>query len=181
MPPVRSFGRWPVVTPESQLAMSSKPRVLLIASGGGHWTQLLRLRPAWDGCEVAYATTHVGYRQDVVRADEDEVPRFYVVPAANMSQKICLAWQFIAVFRVIAWERPDAIVTTGASAGYFALRLGRILGARTVWVDSIANAAELSLAGKRAGAYADLWLTQWPELAGGPETGHRPGYRGAVV
>ncbi len=33
-------------------------RVLAVASGGGHWVQLLRLRPAWEGCDVAYATVH---------------------------------------------------------------------------------------------------------------------------
>jgi hypothetical protein len=66
--------------------------------------------------------------------------------------------------------RPDVVISTGAAPGYFALRLGRILGARTVWVDSVANAEELSMSGRMAGKYADLWLTQWEHLAekGGP-------------
>ena len=162
-------------------AMNTNLRVLLIASGGGHWTQLLRLRPAWEGCDVAFATTHAGYRQDVIRSDDMDPPRFYVIPAAHMRHKLRLARQLLAVMRLMVWERPSAVVTTGASAGYFALRLGRILGSRTVWVDSIANAAELSLAGRRIGPYADLWLTQWPELAGEPGTNDRPAFRGAVV
>ncbi|RZU98360.1 hypothetical protein [Spiribacter vilamensis] len=166
---------------ERQSAINARPRVLLIASGGGHWTQLLRLRPAWVRCDVAYATTDAGYRPDVIRADDIDPPRFYVIPPANMHHKLRLAWQFLAVVRLIVRERPDAVVTTGASAGYFALRLGRILGSRTVWVDSIANAAELSLAGRRIGPYADLWLTQWPELAGEPGAGDRPVFRGAVI
>jgi Oligosaccharide biosynthesis protein Alg14 like len=54
---------------------------------------------------------------------------------------------------------------------------GRFLGARTIWVDSIANIDVLSMSGQKAGRYADLWLTQWPELASpnGPE------YRGSVL
>ena len=40
-------------------------RILAIASGGGHWTQLLRMRPAWEGCDVAYATTHADYEKGV--------------------------------------------------------------------------------------------------------------------
>jgi hypothetical protein len=73
--------------------------------------------------------------------------------------------------------RPDVIVTTGAAPGYFAVRFGRLLGTRTVWVDSIANAEELSMSGRMAGKHASLWLTQWPHLAqgGGPE------YRGSVL
>jgi hypothetical protein len=40
-----------------------------------------------------------------------------------------------------------------------------MLGARTVWLDSIANVEILSRAGRLAGPIADLWLTQWPHLA----------------
>ncbi len=34
-------------------------------------------------------------------------------------------------------ERPDIVITTGAAPGYFCLRLGKLLGARTIWIDSI--------------------------------------------
>ena len=58
-----------------------------------------------------------------------------------------------------------------------ALVIGRILGARTIWLDSIANIEELSGSGRMVRRFADLWLTQWPHLAGpdGPE------YAGAVL
>ena len=69
----------------------------------------------------------------------------------------------------IAWillcERPDVVISTGAAPGYFAIRMGKWLGARTVWIDSIANVETLSMAGTLAGRYADLWLTQWQHLA----------------
>lgn len=157
-------------------------RVLAIASGGGHWVQLLRMRSAWRGCDVAYAVTYAGYRKDIEPAVAGGKPRFYVVPDANLSQKFRLVGQLVRVVTVLLRERPDVIVTTGASVGYFALRFGKLLGARTVWVDSIANADELSLSGKRAGRYADLWLTQWPELAEGSDgTQRTPRYVGSVI
>ena len=49
-------------------------------------------------------------------------------------------------------------------------------GAKTGWVDSVANAEELSLAGKKVSKIADVWLTQWPEVAS--EDG--PLYKGRV-
>jgi UDP-N-acetylglucosamine:LPS N-acetylglucosamine transferase len=78
---------------------------------------------------------------------------------------------------ILLVERPDVIVSTGAAPGYFALRLGKFLGLRTIWVDSIANVERLSLSGQRVGRFADLWLTQWPHLAaaGGPS------YHGSVL
>jgi hypothetical protein len=46
----------------------SRPKILAIASGGGHWVQLLRLRSAFEGCDVVYATAKEGYRADVGEA-----------------------------------------------------------------------------------------------------------------
>lgn len=147
------------------------PRVLAIASGGGHWVQLLRLRPAFEGCDVTYATTHRSYR--------DEVPgeRFHVVPDSNRRAKFRLVLTSLAVARLLLMVRPEVVVSTGAAPGYFAVRLGRWFGARTIWLDSVANAEALSLAGCKAGRCVDLWLTQWPQLArhGGPF------YRGSVL
>jgi UDP-N-acetylglucosamine:LPS N-acetylglucosamine transferase len=61
--------------------------------------------------------------------------------------------------------RPDAVITTGAAPGYVALRLAKLRGCRTVWLDSIANAEEISMSARLARPHADLWLTQWKELA----------------
>ncbi len=156
------------------------PRVLALSSTGGHWVQLLRLAPAWNGCEVHYATSTADFRArvaDMARARGQAAPGYHVFTDANRWQKLRLVRQLVDVALILLKVRPDVIITTGASAGYFAIRLGRLMGARCCWLDSIANAAELSLSGAKAGPHAHLWLTQWPELArpGGP------GYRGAVL
>jgi hypothetical protein len=70
-----------------------------------------------------------------------------------------------------------AVISTGAAPGYFALRFGKLIRARTIWLDSIANAEELSTAGKKVQRYADLWLTQWTHLA----TTAGPRFGGAVL
>jgi len=160
--------------------MSRPRRVLAVASAGGHWVQLTRLAPAWDGCDLTCVSTHPGLRagaEAAAAARGQPCPRFFAVTEANRWQKLRLLRSLAGVALVVLRVRPDVVITTGAAPGYFALRLGRMLGARTVWVDSIANAGELSLSGRKAGRHADLWLTQWPHLArpGGPE------HRGAVL
>ncbi len=134
-------------------------RVLAIASGGGHWVQLSRLLPAFAGCDVAFVTTLSSYRDQVRPA------RFYVVPDANLRRKFALLVMALRVALVVIRERPDIVISTGAAPGYFAVRVGRLLGAKTVWVDSMANAERLSVSGQRVGPYVDLWLTQWAHLA----------------
>ena len=149
----------------------TKPKVLAIASGGGHWVQLLRLRPAFEGCDVVFATAKEGYRSDVGGAE------FRVITDANRSNKIGLLKSAWSIFKLIRTERPDVIVSTGAAPGFFALKMGKLVGIRTIWVDSIANAEELSMSGAKAGSCADLWLTQWPHLAAEPG----PKYFGNVL
>ena len=151
--------------------MSKQERVLVVTSGGGHWAQMMRIRKALDGCDVAYASVGQGYADDVPGC------RFFVVRDANRAQKLDLIRSAGDVFGVIRRERPAVVVSTGAAPGLFAIVFGKLFGARTVWIDSIANAGKLSLSGRLAGRWADLYLTQWPELAreGGPE------YSGAVL
>lgn len=148
-----------------------KPKVVAVSSGGGHWIQLLRLTPALADCDVTFATVERGYRADVGAA------KFRVVLDANRWSKLRLLRAAWSVLWVLLRERPDVVLSTGAAPGYFAISLGKKLGARTIWVDSLANVEALSLSGQRAGRCADLWLTQWPHLADidGPE------FRGRVL
>jgi UDP-N-acetylglucosamine:LPS N-acetylglucosamine transferase len=172
-----------MATPLDQTALPDerrRVRVVAVASAGGHFTQLFRLRPAWDGCEVTYVTTIGGYEADVVAdaAERGEArPGYVVVPDANRWQKLRVLYLAVRLAVLVVRLRPSAVISTGAAPGLLALGIGRLLGARTVWIDSIANAAELSLSGRLARRHANLWLTQWSELArdGGPA------FEGAVL
>jgi UDP-N-acetylglucosamine:LPS N-acetylglucosamine transferase len=68
------------------------------------------------------------------------------------------------LWRIIRKERPDVIVSTGAAPGLIAVILGKLVGAKTIWIDSVANSERLSMSGRIAGKFADLWLTQWRHL-----------------
>jgi hypothetical protein len=100
----------------------------------------------------------------------------YVVNDATRWNRFGLAVCALRIIWVLLRVRPDVIVTTGAAPGFFAILFGKLMRSRTVWIDSIANADELSGSGARIGRFADLWLTQWPHLdrEGGPH------YEGAV-
>lgn len=145
-------------------------KVLAIASRGGHWIQLLRLRSAFAGVDVIFVTTDPEY-QSMVKNEA-----FRVVCEATRDQKFRMVWLIIQIFWILIRERPTAIVTTGAAPGYFAVRIGNWLGIKTLWIDSIANAVELSLSGRLASKHADKVLTQWNHLAEGTVE-----YHGAVI
>jgi UDP-N-acetylglucosamine:LPS N-acetylglucosamine transferase len=156
--------------PERQTQRDPK-RVLAVAAGGGHWTQLQRLKSAFQNEHVVYVTVNREYQEDIPGE------KLYTVRDASRWNKIGIIIQALQVAWIVLRERPDVVLSTGASQGYFALRVGKFLGARTIWIDSIANAGEMSMSGRLAGPYADLWLTQWSHL----ETTKGPSYKGSVL
>jgi hypothetical protein len=153
------------------MLLKKRLKILAIASGGGHWIQLLRLRPAFADADVTYASVDPGSAIDV------EGDRYLNFNDANRDRKLAMILQVLRIGWIMLVIRPDVIVSTGASCGYVALRLGRLFGARSLFIDSIANAEHLSLSGKLACRHANLMLTQWPHLAS-PEG---PKYEGSVI
>ena len=148
-----------------------RKKIMLVASAGGHWVQLNRLLPAFEGCELTFVTTEPKYKTVV------EGCKFLLVPDASRWNKLRVLLSALLMLKHVLVVRPDVVVSTGAAPGFFALFFGKNLGAKTIWLDSIANVEELSMSGRMVGKYADLWLTQWEHLAvpGGPI------YAGAVL
>lgn len=134
-------------------------KVLAIASAGGHWIQLLRLLPALEGQEIIFVSTHESFSETV------KEHKFYTVPDSNRWNKIKLLKTGFCLLRLVFSLKPDIIVTTGAAPGLMGIISGKIFGARTVWVDSIANAEKVSLSAQIALLFADRVYTQWPKLS----------------
>lgn len=136
-----------------------KPRLLALASGGGHWVQLMRLRPAFDGFETSYVSMFDHYASIVGDA------RYYVVPDASRFSLPAFAPVFAQAVRILWRERPRAIVTTGSAPMLVFILLGRLFGLRTLWIDSVANSARLSTSGRIAKKLAHKVVSQWPDVA----------------
>jgi len=146
-------------------------KVLLVSSHGGHWIQLRKLVPAFHGMNIHYVSTHPDLQNEVNPA------KYSNVPDANLDTKFDLIKLAFSIFVIILRYRPNVVLSTGAAPGFFALFFGKIIGAKTIWVDSIANAEQMSVSGKKVRLFADLWLTQWSDLA----KKNGPFYRGSVV
>ena len=139
--------------------MARKKRILAVASGGGHWQQLMLIRPAFDDSEVMFLTTLDGLPQQFGATP------FRIVPDCNRDEKIKSLRAAFAIVSVLVRFRPDVVISTGALPGVMALAFARLFRARTIWVDSVANAEEMSMSGKLARRFAHLWLSQWPDVA----------------
>lgn len=133
-------------------------RVLAVASSGGHWIQLCRLKVLFSRHDTRYVTTFAGAISPTSTAviEFEDISRS--TPAKIPGLVARMTWLIIKF-------RPDVVVTTGAAPGLIALWIAKTLGIKTIWIDSMANSRSISLSGRLARNCSDLWLTQWPELA----------------
>ena len=88
------------------------------------------------------------------------------VPDVNQFKMGNVVLLIVLLVKIFMKVKPDCIITTGAAPGYFSLVIAKIFDIKTIWLDSIANADEISLSGRNVKRFADLYLTQWEHLAG---------------
>lgn len=141
------------------MSSKSKKTILAIASAGGHWQQLMLMRPAFAHHSITYMNTLPGLAEQFGAAPGR------VVPDCNANRPIRALWATLVIGVYMLRLRPDVVISTGALPGVIALAWGRLLGSRTVWVDSVANAEEMSASGRLARRFAHLRLSQWPDVA----------------
>ena len=133
------------------------------ASSGGHMNQLLRLlqyTDSWPYKPAMYVTT-----LDVLATVLQERGRTYIIGECNRRHPLRAFITFIRSIFIVRRERPDIVITTGSMPLAFFCLVAKVHGARIVWIDSIANSEKFSLSGQMVIYFADLFLTQWPELA----------------
>jgi hypothetical protein len=143
--------------------MTRSKQLLAVASGGGHWDELMVVSSGFTCFETTYATTN-----SVLVADIAGDLRF--VKDCNRRQPLRSIKCALDVFWLVVSLRPDVIITTGAAPGAMALVFGKLVGARTIWIDGLASADKLSASGRLVRGFADVHLTQWEHLADGTRT-----------
>ncbi|MFH0964488.1 MAG: UDP-N-acetylglucosamine--LPS N-acetylglucosamine transferase [Planctomycetota bacterium] len=137
-------------------------KIALVASAGGHMSELLLLEEAWKGHEHFFITTGEMVAEELAGRYGSRV---YVLGEANRRQPLRMLRALWRCAGAMLRERPDAVLSLGAACGCLAGLIGKATGAKLAWVDSIANVEQASLSGRIARPFADLFLVQWPGVA----------------
>ncbi len=135
-------------------------KMALIASSGGHLFELCCIRGVWQERERFWVSFPTPDAQSLLA---DERVHWAHHPTnrnvTNLIKNLWLAW------KILRTERPDVIVSTGAGVAVPFLLLGRLLGIRTVYLESITRISELSLSGYLVYPFVHTFLVQWEELS----------------
>jgi UDP-N-acetylglucosamine:LPS N-acetylglucosamine transferase len=139
---------------------TARADVLLVCSSGGHLLQLCALRDSWAAFSRAWVTFDKSDARSLL-ADERV---FYAYGPTNRSVKNLIRNIGVA-FRVLRSVRPKVIVTTGAGVAVPFAWVGRLLGTRVVYVESLTRIEGPSLSYRMIAPVAARTYVQWPELA----------------
>lgn len=126
---------------------------------------------AFSHYDVRFLTTTMN--RSAIQTHKDLI----TVGDADLSTKLKLMPLALQVFVAVLKHRPNVVISTGAAPGFFAVLFGRFIGAKTIWVDSMANHSNLSVSGRYASKFCHLCVTQWKDLA----TGEKIKYFGSLL
>lgn len=141
-----------------------KNTMIAVSSFGGHWVQLLKLKPSFSDYKVIYVSTEANGPSELGKAD-----KYHSISDVSADTgAFALIKALVISIKLILLIRPAVVVSTGALPGLIILILAKlILNSKTVWIDSIANSEKLSVSGRMAKYFSNIYLTQWPHLADG--------------
>ncbi len=140
-------------------AVPQAKKICVAASTGGHLTQLLRISEAWRDMPHFFITPGKPLSTQLTGG-----AKAYTVCAANRQHPLRVLHMFFQCVRILLKERPDAVVSTGATVGCLCCLLVKLMGGKVVWIDSISQPDRLTLSGRIVRHFADLFLVQWPAL-----------------
>lgn len=138
-------------------------KVMFISSEGGHLDELRQLNfNKYDYSLVTEKTKTTKFLKD-----QYEKKVYYLLYGTRRTPIryffILLINFFISLYLYIQ-IRPSVIVTTGTHTAVPMCYIGKLFGAKIIWIETYANRTSKTLAGKMVYKIADTFIVQWEEM-----------------
>ncbi len=141
----------------------NKKRVMFISSVGGHLTQLLELKSLFTDYNYVLVTEDT----DVTKGLKEKYNTEYLVYG---SRQYLFAYIFKTIYNTLKSiilflkYRPKVIVTTGTHTAVPMCYIGRIFGAKVIFIESFAKRSSPTLSGKMVYPIATIFVVQWESM-----------------
>ena len=134
-------------------------KICLVGSSGGHLTHMYMLKPFWKNHDRVWVTFDKADAQSLLQG-EKMYPCYFPTNRnlKNLLRNTVVAW------KVLRKEKPDLIISTGAAVAVPFFYLGKLFGAKTVYVEVFDRIDKPTLSGKLVHPVADLFVVQWEEM-----------------
>ncbi len=137
-------------------------KICFASSSGGHLAQLKQL---FD-FKTKYKAFLITEKNKTTLSSQKEIKTYYLQQQErkNISILYKLMINFIKSFVILGKEKPDVIISTGAGATIPILLLGKMFGAKIIFIESFAKINSPTITGRVIYHFADQFYIQWPEL-----------------
>ncbi|OAS17181.1 PssD/Cps14F family polysaccharide biosynthesis glycosyltransferase [Paenibacillus oryzisoli] len=150
-------------------------KICLASSTGGHLGELKKIIPA-----VAEHNYFIITEQSEMSRSLKDQERVYYLAQQERKNVLLFLHLFLNLFMslyILVKERPKVIITTGAGAVLGLCVLGKLFGAKVVYIESFAKVYTASVTGRLIYKIADQFYIQWEQLRDVYPTGT---YRGSL-
>ena len=134
-------------------------KICLVGSSGGHLTHLYMLKPFWQNKERFWVTFDKADARSILEG-ETMYPCHFPTNRnlKNLIKNTLLAW------KVLRKEKPDLIVSSGAAVAVPFFYLGKLFGAKTVYIEVFDRIDGPTMTGKLVYPVTDRFIVQWEEM-----------------
>ena len=138
-----------------------RKKICFAASSGGHFEQILMLKPLMEKYDSFLITEKTIYKNDV------NGEKIYYLHQVNRKEILfpveMLGNSFRSVF-IFLKERPDVIITTGVLAMIPICLLAKLFRKKLIYIESFAKVTTATSTGKLMYKFADQFYVQWPQM-----------------
>lgn len=136
-------------------------KVCFSASTGGHFEQLMMLKPLMEKYDSFIVTEKTDY--SVMNNDR----KVYYLSQVNRNEKTFIFKMIINSFKslnIFIKEKPDIVISTGALSTIPICILSKIFRKKVIFIESFAKVTSPTLTGKLVYKFADQFYVQWEQL-----------------
>ena len=137
---------------------TKKLKVCLVGSSGGHLTHLYMLKPFWQDHDRFWVTFNKEDARSVLEG-ERMIPCYF---PTNRSLKALVINSRLA-WKTLRKEKPDLIISSGAAVAVPFFWLGKLFGAKTIYMEVFDRIDKPTLTGKLVYPVTDTFIVQWEE------------------
>lgn len=136
-------------------------KICFAASTGGHFEQLMMLKPLMIKYDSIIVTEKSQY------SVENKGIKTYYLNQVNRKEKIFLfrmIMNSLKTIKILIIEKPDIIISTGALSTIPLCLFGKLLRKKIIFIESFAKINSPTLTGKLVYKFADQFYVQWEEM-----------------
>lgn len=134
-------------------------KICLVGSSGGHLTHLYMLKPFWKDKNRFWVTFDKEDARSLLK-DEKVYPCYF---PTNRNIKNLIRNTFLAI-KVLKKEKPDLIISSGAAVAVPFFYLGKLFGAKNIYIEVFDRIDKPTLTGKLVYPVTDRFIVQWEEM-----------------